>query len=116
MVVQSLLRLQDLCCEILVTTIFTVAILVLPVFCQLNHVPKWSMTLVLYPLFNFAVDGSGMASAFSPNMLLATSVLSHQPILSIVHLIGSIIGGIVGGKVMNTYFPDDSTQKRSKLG
>jgi hypothetical protein len=100
--------LQDLCREVLITAAFTVAMLVLPVLFQLNHLPRWSAIVLFYPLFHFAVDGTGMASAFSPNVLLALNVLGYRPLPAGFRVIGSLLGGLVGGKIMQLYFPDEA--------
>lgn len=81
-------------------------LLVLPVLFQLNHLPRGLVTFVIYPLMNFAVDGSGMASAFSPNVLIALNILGHRPLPSIWRLLGTVLGGLVAGRVMKVYFPD----------
>jgi hypothetical protein len=91
----------------------------------------------MYPLFNFGVvtvlntdsstsdgDGDGMGSSLAPNMLLAIRALrrngendnnnNNNDISSImvspdclIRIVGSLLGGLVGGKMMQTYFPDD---------
>jgi hypothetical protein len=111
--------------EVLVNALFSIALLVVPVLLKLNHVPPYWCVVVMYPLFNFAVDtasgsgsmGMGMGSSLAPNMLLAMSALRNEndifsPVVTvspnlILGLVGSIVGGLVGGKVMQRYFPDD---------
>ena len=80
--------------------------LVLPALFQLNHCPRWFVVVVMYPLWNFSVDGAGMASAFSPNVLIALTVLNHRQLPAGWRLIASLLGGMVGGRVMKRYFPD----------
>lgn len=87
---------------------FTVAMLILPVLFRLNDLPRWSMIFFFYPLFQFTVDGQGMASAFSPNVLLALNVLGYRPFPAGYRLMGSLLGGLIGGKVMQKYFPDQT--------
>lgn len=55
---------------------------------------------------NFSVDARGMGSTFAPNVLLALSVLGHRSLASGWRLIGPLLGGLVGGRVMEVYFPD----------
>jgi len=85
---------------------FTVGIFVLPVLFQLNYVPKWLFVFLMYPLMNFSVDGPGLASTFSPNVILALSILGHRPLPAIWRLLGPLLGGLVGGRVMKLCFPD----------
>lgn len=92
--------------EVIATAAFSVGMLVLPVLFQLNHCPRWFVVVVMYPLWNFSVDGSGMASAFSPNVLFALNVLNHRDLPAMWRLIASLLGGMVGGRVMKRYFPD----------
>lgn len=85
---------------------FTVALLVLPALLQLNYIPRWIFAFAMYPLLNFSVDGRGTASVFSPNVLLALSILGYRPLPSFWRLLGPLFGGLVGGRVMKLYFPD----------
>ena len=91
--------------QVLLTTVFSVAILVLPVLFELNRVPRWTMVLFLHPLYNFAVDKSGIGDLFSPSFLLIT-ILNNQPTPPLWRFLGSLIGGLTAGIVMNNYFPD----------
>ena len=87
----------------------------------------------MYPLFNFAVDtvtngssngNDGMGSSLAPNMMLAMNVLRNGQDTTttssmasylvkalnpsgVVGMVGSIVGGLVGGKWMQHYFPDN---------
>jgi hypothetical protein len=94
----------------LITAAFTIALLVLPALFQLNYLPRWSVICLFYPLFNYAVDGTGTASSFSPNVVLALSLLGHRPIPTGFRMVGSLLGGLVGGKLMQLYFPDDDEE------
>ena len=75
-------------------------------------------TFSLYPIFNFAVDHVGMASSFTPNVLLALGMLSSSSssfIPAVYRLSASILGGLLGGKIMQRYFPDNpSSSSRNK--
>jgi hypothetical protein len=103
----------DFCREVMASTAFTVAILVLPVLFQLNHLPKWAFAVIMYPLYNFAVDGSGMASSFSPNIVLVLSVLRYQSFPSLWRLMASVFGGLCGGRIMRNYFPDQEGMRKN---
>jgi hypothetical protein len=67
-------------------------------------------------MFNYAVDGTGTASTFSPNVVLALSLLGHRPIPTGFRMVGSLLGGLVGGKLMQLYFPDDEELKVAVAG
>ena len=111
---QNHLWILDLMREALVTTVFVVSIMVLPALFQLNKVPQWVLTFLLYPLFNYSIDWSGKGSTFSPNVVLALAVLGHRPMKSIVlRLFGSLLGGFVSGRIMQYYFPDDDYDDNS---
>ena len=87
--------------------------MVLPVLFRLNYVPRWMTTFAMYPVFNFAVDGSGMASSFTPNVALSLGMLESQPLAPSYRIASSVLGGIVGGKIMQHYFPDDDPHRTS---
>ena len=94
--------------ETFVTAAFVVGMLVLPVLFKLNRIPRWMVTLVLYPLYNMGVDSSGMGSTFGSNVLYALHAEWFGELGQPQHrFLGSIVGGFVGGFVMNRYFPDD---------
>jgi predicted MFS family arabinose efflux permease len=96
-----------------VTCAFTIAVLVLPELLALNNISRWVMCLFLYPMFNFSVDAKAMGSAFAPNVLYTLSSLreGHDDLFFsgplVARFVGSICGGVIGGKVMKRYFPDD---------
>ena len=98
--------------EVMASTAFTVGILVLPVLFRMNHLPQGSFVLLLYPLFNFAVDGSGMASSFSPNVVLGLTLLMrrHDALPSSQWFLASMLGGLCGGRIMNNCFPDQEEE------
>jgi hypothetical protein len=97
-----------------VTVAFSVGMLVLPVLLRLNKIPRWTMVFVSYPLYQLAVDQSGVGESFSPIVLLPLSSLGHQPIQASWRFLGTVIGGLVGGLIMNTYFPDGDDVVRVK--
>jgi hypothetical protein len=88
--------------------------LALPQLFAVNKLPKWSCILLLYPIYNMTIDSNGMGSTFGPNVLYALSALSISPETSIIltqtlaQLVGSISGGVLGGLVMQRFFPDDA--------
>lgn len=106
--------LLDLVRQVAVTAAFTVAMLVVPVALQLNYLPGWLLIIILYPLFNFGVDESGMGESFAPNALLSLAVLEGRPSPALYHLVGSVLGGMLGGRIMLRYFPDETREGREK--
>jgi hypothetical protein len=98
---------QDFLRQVVVTAAFTVAMLVFPVLLRLNYLPRWLGVVVMYPLFSCAVDKNGVGESFAPNILLSFDLLEKQETNSHYFLIGSILGGLVGGRLMASYFPDE---------
>lgn len=95
--------------QVAVTTAFVVGVLVVPVMLRLNCSPQWLLAVVLYPLLTISTDKHCMGESFAPNVILTFDVLRNQE-STVTHLTlfaGSIIGGMMGGKVMAAYFPDE---------
>ena len=84
---------------------------------QLNKLPRWSLLWLFFPLFNYSVDKVGMAGVMAPNVLMTLNMLNHVPnVFPTRKIVCSLLGGMVGGKVMQLYFPDDDfTPKRSTI-
>ena len=99
--------------EVLVTAVFALAILVLPVLFRLNKIPRWIIVLLMYPLYDFSVDDFGRGDLFSPSFLLMT-ILNNQPAPPVWRFMGSIVGGLVAGVVMNNYFPDAGSPSKKQ--
>lgn len=100
----------DLCLEIFVNALYSVAVIVLPELCKLNRIPLAVVNLCLYPLFSFAVDGRGTGSAFGPNVVYALWCVSRKeevPFRQSSHMLGPVLGGILGGMILQRVFPDD---------
>ncbi|CAJ1946330.1 unnamed protein product [Cylindrotheca closterium] len=95
----------DFFSEMLITAAYTVALQVLPVLFQLNRVPRWCVVWLFFPIFNFSVDSKGMGSAFCPNILLTFGLMGYGA--PEMRIMSSMLGGMIGGKIMQTYFPDD---------
>lgn len=96
--------------ETLVNALFTVGLLVIPELLRINGVRRGYALLALYPLYSFSVDADGKASAFGPNVIYSLMFVGkHEevPITQWSHLLGPILGGILGGKIMSNAFPDD---------
>ena len=105
----SLLLMQDVLREAVVTCAFCVSCLVLPELFALNNLPRFLSVLFLYPLYSFGVDSSGIGSSLSPNSLFGLDALSENgpTTLAIHRFLSAIGGGLVGGMLMKQYFPDD---------
>lgn len=100
--------------ETLVTAGFTVGILVLPEILKVNSMSKKLFCpILLLPLYLYSVDGGDMGSAFSPDLIYALRCVSRYeelPLRQSSHLFGPMLGGFLGGCIMATYFPDDSSR------
>jgi hypothetical protein len=103
---------KDMFLQVLVNAAYTVSILVLPVLLKLNYLPRWVMMFCLYPLYNFPVNKSGMGDAFSPNVVWTFNILASIPLRMNRSILGSVLGGMIGGRFMNVYFPDDNRAGR----
>jgi len=102
--------LEDLMREALANAGFCVCLLVLPELCRLNKIPRWACVFLMYPLYNMEVDATGMGSTFAPNALFALSALDGSKFdlgQSWTRILGALCGGLLGGKIMRTFFPDD---------
>lgn len=99
----------DVVRETLVNAIFTVGMLVIPELLRINGIRRGYALLILYPIYSFSVDADGKASVFGPNLIYALSCVSkHEEVPpQVSHLLGPILGGILGGKIMSNAFPDD---------
>ena len=106
--------------ELVVSALFSVAVLVVPVWLQLNHLPRWILLVILYLFYNFGVSPSGMGSMLSPTTNLAMWTLNsnqnsymetfkHTTMESTnaLHMVASLLGGLIGGQIMRRYFPDE---------
>mmetsp|Transcript_29857 Transcript_29857/g.61918 ORF Transcript_29857/g.61918 Transcript_29857/m.61918 type:complete len:323 (+) Transcript_29857:105-1073(+) len=97
--------------ETFINAIFTVGILVIPELLKINGVKRGVALLILYPIYSFGVDAEGTASVFGPNVIYALRCVSkHEevPLTQSSHMLGPIVGGLLGGKIMSIAFPDES--------
>ena len=102
--------------EIFVTASFTVALHTLPFLLRLNKLPGWLLLWLFFPMFTYGVDKLETASAFAPNILMTLNLLSHAPnVLPLRQISCSFIGGLVGGKIMQVYFPDDDFKAKRAI-
>ena len=82
-----------------------------PELLKINGIRRGFTLLILYPVYSFGVDAVGTASVFGPNIIYALRCVSkHEevPFTQWSHMLGPIIGGILGGKIMLSAFPDDT--------
>ena len=96
--------------ETFANALFTVGLLVIPELLRINGIRRGYALLILYPIYSLSVDADGKASVFGPNLIYALRCVSkHEevPITQWSHLLGPILGGIVGGSIMSNAFPDD---------
>ncbi len=96
--------------ETIINAIFTVGILVIPELLKINGVKRGVALLILYPIYSFGTDAEGTASVFGPNVIYALRCVSkHEevPLTQSSHMLGPIVGGLLGGKIMLIAFPDE---------
>lgn len=93
----------DLFREVFVNAIFTVCLLVSPELLKLNKIP---FPLVFLSFFvntigsSFKVDSQGKGSVFAPSIIYALRSVSkweEVPIGQSAHMLGPVLGGMVGG-------------------
>jgi len=94
--------------ELFVNTIFTVTLQVVPVLLRLNKVSIYWTLPCIYPLYTYGVDRTGLASTLSPSILFALSC-TRQRWRHCGRCIPQILSGVLAGKIMRLYFPDDSS-------
>ena len=98
--------------ELCVNTIFTVALQVVPVLLKLNKVSPWLTFFFVYPLYTYGVDSVGKASTLSPSFLFALMSSSRQHWSHLGRCVPQVMSGVLAGKIMKIYFPDDSSSKK----
>jgi hypothetical protein len=104
--------------ETIATSIFCVALLVIPELFAVNKIPKWCCVPLMYPIYNLSVDANGKGSTFGPNTLYALEAISTSESRtflgqSMARLVGMLLGGLVGGLIVHQFFPDDEHQAYS---
>lgn len=108
-VVYSTLCIKDLAWHAGVDALFCIGWGVLPELCRLNRLPLWVASVAMLSLYNVGIDANGMATSLSPPLVYALSVHEHpETNPQVGRLVASMVGGLVGGKIMTWYFPDDS--------
>ena len=96
--------------EVVVNALFTVGLLVIPELLRINGIRRGYALLLLYPLYSFSVDANGKGSVFGPNTIYSLQWINQHeevPLTQLPHLIGPIVGGLIGGRIMQIAFPDD---------
>jgi len=99
----------DCMLETISNAFWTVGLLVVPELLRINGIRRWYAIFIICPLYSMGVDADGKPSVFSPNLIYALRcVVKHEevPITQFSHLLGPILGGILGGKIMIYLFPD----------
>ena len=101
--------LASLATEAALSALLVVGLRVVPELLRLNRVrgpvPLWTFALVVWPLGLVSVDGRGGGEAASPLTWPMPST-SRAGVPS-SHLLGPVVGGWVGGKVLAEYFPEE---------
>jgi len=111
--VEDDLWLIDLIREIIINAAFTVSILAAPEILKLNKIPRALLLLFILPLYLYSVDSVNTSSSFGPDVLYALRCESVNDDLSLrhsPHVIGPLIGGFFGGKILSVFFPDEPQQ------
>ena len=113
--------------EVMVNAMAVVGLRVVPELLRLNRVgwaECWCILIVVWPLSRIAVDVSGSGSSFAPELVYALRcVRLWDPAIADVedsavieistafqlarsaHRLGPIIGGVLAGKIMASFFP-----------
>jgi hypothetical protein len=68
----------------------------------------------MYPLYQYSAGKTGVGDFFSPNALASLDLLRGQGMPALWRMLGTTIGGLVSGLVMNAYFPDEGADKHIK--
>lgn len=106
--------------EVFVNALFCVGILVLPEVFKLNNIPRFFLLFIMLPIYNFGVDAGGRGSTFAPEILYAlntcladgvifrtSATVGETSLRNSSHILGPLLGGLLGGKIMTNFFPDD---------
>ena len=105
--------------HVLITTVFTTGLLVVPVLLKVNALPEWLTFILLLPLYSIAVTRSGQGSTLNATATLwllltrtttvAASTMASVSISTLLwqHLVPQLLGGWLAGRIMKVYFPDD---------
>ena len=100
-------HMEDFGREVLATFLLCIGILVLPELSRLNRISPWFTLILLYPIYNASVDSEGHASVLSPSVLLGQAMVDPRSRSSLWRVLPQMMGGLIAGKVMEVYFPDD---------
>jgi hypothetical protein len=107
-VLQNLfVSLQDFLHEVVVNTLFTIGLQVIPVLLRLNRASRWWTLLFVYPLYMYKVDSAGQGSTLSPSILFALSYTRKADVCQLLRCVAQVLSGFAAGKIMQVYFPDD---------
>lgn len=96
--------------EVIVSTVFPVIYYVAPTLLTLNRSPAWLFVFLLYPLYTYSINNNtGGGSLLSPCITLLVCMYTGRGWWRIA---AQFIGGMIGGRIMCTYFPDDPKARR----
>lgn len=101
--------LLDFLREVTATAVFVVGAHVVPELVRINRGHPALAAAVLFPIYLLSVDGKGTGGAFAPEAVYALQYVSKMeevPLRQKVHLFGPLVGGLLGGRVLKTFFPD----------
>ena len=90
--------------EMTIACVFSVVYFVAPTLLRLNRFPVWLVLFLLYPLYVTTVDGDGRGSILNPALTCAACLMTKRGWWRIS---AQCLGGILGGRIMSFYFPDD---------
>jgi len=113
--------------EALVNAFAVVGLRVLPELLKLNrigYVEFWTALVVVWPLCSVSVDSSDVGSTFAPDIVYALRCVrlwdpriaaAEEELMQSAtsrlgksaHRLGPVVGGLMAGRVMATYFPED---------
>ena len=103
----------DFVSEVIICAAFVISVRVVPELLWLNRYHWAWITTIVYPIFILSVDAGGMGSALCPDLIYALQYIRQKeegigalPAGISSHVLGPILGGVLGGRIMTWVFPD----------